>query len=171
MTGSIMNTSHRLQQGVALTVALVLLVVMTLIALSAMRFSAIELRLGANDQIRVNSFEIAQSAIDASIANPGNTPVTGDVGYSVCTSGCALNTMIMPAGVLGTETATVPPHLIVTATRVAPDVSPPPRGFGFSAKDYQATNFRISSTYDRSASGQGRDQINQGVIVLVATQH
>mgnify|MGYP005813527339 CR=1 FL=1 len=55
------------QRGAALIVSLVLLMVLTVLAISTMRTASLELLMAGNAQYRENAFRIAQSGIDAVI--------------------------------------------------------------------------------------------------------
>lgn len=57
------------QQGAALFIALIFLVIITLIAVTAMRTSTLELLMAVNDQARKTALDSAASASDAVIGN------------------------------------------------------------------------------------------------------
>ena len=72
------------QQGVALAVGLMLLLVLTVLGIGAMRSSLLELQMSRNEESRVSSFQRAQSLIDGTVANTSNLVVSGQVGDVVC---------------------------------------------------------------------------------------
>lgn len=76
--------THRSQRGVALIVALILLVVMTLLGLSAMRSVTLEEKMAANTYDRSLSFQAAESALRQAEAllelTPPATPPTPPAG-------------------------------------------------------------------------------------------
>ncbi len=162
--------SPRTQTGVALAISLVMLVVILLIAMSAMRFTTTELRIAANEQIRVTVQQTAQSIVDAAASNSANTPVIGDIGYRVCSqavSDCDANTVVLPNDFLKEELAAGEATVVVE--RLSPLLGPPPRGLGTSLAKFNAAYFQVSGSFDQVDKGQGRSAINEGVVVLVPT--
>ena len=159
------------QRGVALVISLILLVVITMIALTTIRFSTQELNFASNDTLKVEAFESAQSLVDATIATPANTPVVGQcapVPYTVCLPGQTCNgqsTLALADGWLDSEIAAG--NVTIQVQRVCPNLGPPPRGFGTSVVLFSAANFSVQAMYNMSSQGQGRTGINEGVIVLV----
>lgn len=160
----------RQQRGAALVVSIIMLLVMSLFALSAVRFSNFERKMGSNEELRVSAFQTAQSITDATVANPDNTPVFGDAGYTICTSnlstGCNQSTVVLPDNYLAD---------LVTAGKVSarvvrgtPAFQSPPRsaGLGSSLTNFTAASFSVTGTYDRSADGYGQEQISQGLILI-----
>jgi Tfp pilus assembly protein PilX len=64
------------QTGAALVVSLVLLLVMTILAISTMNTAGLELAMAGNTQYSENAFQLAETGIDISIQNINNgTPV------------------------------------------------------------------------------------------------
>jgi len=86
-----MNTSNNnsiREQGAALVTALILLLVMTVLGVSTMSTTTMEMRMAANDQFAENAFQLAETGLDTDIAelntgaqvapaatNPGNCTV------------------------------------------------------------------------------------------------
>lgn len=74
------SPGHRRQQsGAALIVSLILLMVLTVLAISTMRTASLELLMAGNAQYRENAFRLAQSGIDAVVrasepVGAGNCP-------------------------------------------------------------------------------------------------
>jgi len=66
-----MNPGFRRQQGAALVVGLVLLVVLTILAVSGVFTSTLELRMVRNTQSQERAFQAAEVAIEQALANPG----------------------------------------------------------------------------------------------------
>src|ERR1041385_6858158 len=92
------NQAHR---GVALIVALLLLVVVSIVSLSAVRLSSMSLRVATNHEVRIGAFESAQSVVDATISDAANTPISAFTPGTLvaCSSGCtpaSLNTITLP---------------------------------------------------------------------------
>lgn len=162
-----MDTGTR-QRGAALITALIFLVIITMLSLSSMRSSILELRQSSNDEVRVAAFESAQAIIDGVLDTPGNMPVVGDVGYRVCSGSgadCDQTGMALPDGMYATEIGAG--QVDVKVTRLSPLYRPPPRGLGTSARMLTAVAFQIDADYDRTADGFGNAEITQGVIVVV----
>lgn len=59
--------SHRSQRGAALVVGLVILMVLTVLAISTMRTATLDLAMAGNSQYRENAFQLAESGIDATL--------------------------------------------------------------------------------------------------------
>lgn len=159
------------QTGMALLIALIMLVVMTLLALSAVRFSSLEIKMASNDELIAEAFQKAVSVADATIANPANTPVTGAANYTLCTPGhpttvpaCDAYTITLPdsfesaavaAGKVKVKSVLVNPQQSMTRSL----------GTGFGIANYAA--FRIEGDYDRSSEGLGRDAVKEGIWILL----
>ncbi len=163
-----MNSFHDKQEGAALITALIFLVIITMLSLSSMRSSMLELRQASNDEIRIAAFEGAQAVIDSVLDSPANMPVVGDVGYTVCSGnwdGCDQTNLTLPAGLY---TEFVNEGLVqVRVERLGPAFRPPPRGLGTSARMLTAAAFQIDATYDLTEIGRGNSEITQGVLIVV----
>jgi len=158
-----MNNSKQL--GSVLIVSLIILVVLSIMGLTSMRSSKLELRMAGNEQIQVTAHQAAQSLIDAVIDDPTMTPVIGDIGFRLCSAGqpdCDMATISMPIGPLRTEMMTN--GLGATAELTA--IGPPPRGSGFSADLFVGNHYAVNAVYDRADQGRGRASITQGLIVI-----
>ena len=81
MNGININLPRR-ERGAILVIALVFLVAITLLTLSSMRSSNINLHMAQNEESRVAAIQAAQALSDAIIANPQSTPVVGSSGYT-----------------------------------------------------------------------------------------
>jgi type IV pilus assembly protein PilX len=68
MNGS--SFGHGRQEGAALVVGLILLVVLTILAISGVFTSSMELRMVRNTQSQERSFQAAEVAIEDALANP-----------------------------------------------------------------------------------------------------
>ncbi|MFN2301843.1 MAG: PilX N-terminal domain-containing pilus assembly protein, partial [Gammaproteobacteria bacterium] len=77
------KTANR-QRGAALITALIFLVIITMLSLTAMRSSMMELRQASNDETRVAAFESAMAVLDAVLDTPASMPVVGEVGDRSC---------------------------------------------------------------------------------------
>jgi Tfp pilus assembly protein PilX len=74
------------QRGVALAVALIVLVITTLIALTAARLTGLELRMSLGEAQRIEAQQEAVSLLDAVTTGPALDLSITSVGYSTCTS-------------------------------------------------------------------------------------
>ena len=84
-------TPRKQQQGAALIVGLVLLMVLTVLGVSGMKTAALELTMASNHQFHQDAFQSAETGVEISIAQrtfttlaPGILPVTplGDGSYA-----------------------------------------------------------------------------------------
>ncbi|MEE8463396.1 MAG: PilX N-terminal domain-containing pilus assembly protein [Gammaproteobacteria bacterium] len=158
------------QRGVVLVSALILLVIITLLSMSAMRVSITELRMAGNQETAITSFQASQALSDAIIDATTSTPVIGDPGFTICTGtgvNCDRENWRLPNGMYGDQlNLGVMDSVIV---RLAPALRPPPRGINSSADKFSAAAFSITSTFDMADQGFGRDTVVEGVLILVPT--
>ena len=160
------------QQGAALITALVLLIIITAIALSAMRSSTQELRMAVNAEEKVTAGQIARALSDGVTANPASTPVVGGVGRRLCSPltgdnlPCDDYTLPVPP-----QAAALAPagQRFVSVERLGAEDRPCPRGIGMSLVGFGCAAFRVHSQFDGSATRQGRADVNEGVLVAVPT--
>jgi PilX N-terminal len=155
------------QAGIVLPVVLVFLVVIGLLGLSSMQMTRLQLRMSTNDEVRANAFQISQSLSDAIVATPSMTPLIGGAGFTLCTPGqpgCNLESISMPDPALAPEVTAG--NLQGVAVLVAPGDMPPWRGSGYSADKFTASQFAVTTTYDRSDEGLGRATITQGLMIF-----
>ena len=157
------------QDGVALVVILILLLVITIVALAGIRYSSLELKISTNEEYRSSLYQNVQSLIDATIGNAVNLPVTGNPGDTNCTNTpgitCTLNTITLLGGLFATEIAAGKAWSKVTVTNTNGTV---PRTLGYSFGCFNAANFVVSGKYDQSASGAGNLQTDQGLVTIYA---
>lgn len=160
--------SHRPQRGVALAVALILLVVLTLLALSGVRLSTMELRMALNDELRIGAFEQAQSLVDGTVRKFSNTPILAP-GITRCArniSGvCAGTTLSLPAA-LAADVANSSVNVNVLIQRIPPQNAEPPVGTGFSLTSFDAAYMQVTGLWDKNSQGLGMAQVNEGIAVV-----
>ena len=164
-------TAIRRQQGAILVVALMFLVAITLLTLSSMRATNIGLYMAQNEESRIAAEQAAQALADAIVANPSATPVYGMQGYTACTTGqtdCDRYDLAVGDPVLEADIAS--DHISARVERVGPIFRPPPRVVESSIDKFTTAGFRVTTTYDRMDEGLGRQQVSQGVLVLVPKQ-
>ncbi len=156
------------QQGAILVIALMFLVAITLFTISSMRTSRIGLQMALNDESRIAAIQAAQALSDAIVANPGSTPVVGKTGYTSCTAGeyaCNRSDLAVDDLTLTAQIASA--HVSARVERVGTVFRPPPRVVESSLDKFTSASFSVTSTYDRAEDGLGRQQITEGVLVLV----
>lgn len=86
------------QRGAALVVGLLLLLVLTLLAISGMNTASLELVMAGNTQYGQNAFQAAEAGIERTIATSEMNPVNGVVGPTTITltSADSVKTTITP---------------------------------------------------------------------------
>ena len=161
----------RKQSGAILVVALMFLVAITLFTVSSMRSSNIGLHMAQNEESRVAATQAAQALADAIVANPSSTPVIGNRGFTACTSGqydCDRYDLPIENPILAGAIANN--HISARVERVGTEFRPPPRVVESSIDKFTSASFRVITTYDRVDEGLGRQQVTEGVLVLVPKQ-
>lgn len=161
-------TPRRKQQGAILIVALMFLIAITLYTLSSMSSSNIGLYLAQNEESRVAAEQAAQALADAIVSTPASTPVVGQSGFTACTageSGCTRNDLAIVNATLASQVAAN--HMQARVERTGSEFQPPPRAVETSIDKFTSATFRITTTFDRVGEGLGREQVTEGVLVLV----
>jgi hypothetical protein len=161
-------SSRNKQQGAILVVALMFLVAITLFTVSSMRSSNIGLHMAQNEESRTAAIQAAQALADVIVANPEATPVIGKTGYTACTAGqqgCDRDNLPVSDPTLAGEVSTY--HLSARVERTGMIFRPPPRVVESSIDKFTSASFRVTTTYDRVDEGLGRQEITEGVLVLV----
>ena len=149
-------------------VALMFLVAITLYSISSMRSSNIGLFMAQNEESRVTAEQAAQALADAIVASPASTPVVGTTGFTACTAsetGCNRNDLPVTDPVLAYAVAN--DHISARVERTGTIFRPPPRVVETSIDKFSSASFRVVTTYDRVDEGLGREQVTEGVLVLV----
>lgn len=165
------STAVNRQRGAILVVALMFLIAITLLTLSSMRATNIGLYMAQNEESRIAAEQAAQALADAIVANPSATPVYGMQGFTACTAGESdCDRYDLPVGDPVLETAIASDHISARVERVGPIFRPPPRVVESSIDKFTSAGFRVTTTYDRMDEGLGRQQVSQGVLVLVPKQ-
>jgi len=155
------------EQGSVLIISLVFLLILSLGATTSMRISTLELWMAGNEATRVATTELTQSIVDEVVGNPNNLIVSGGVGFVNCTTnvtGCAENGVTIDTNLLPVAEAN---KAQVIVERLAPALTPAPRGINSSADAFFAARFQIDTTYDGTIDNEGRAGIVQGVLILV----
>lgn len=163
--------SRQKQEGAILVIALMFLVAITLFTISSMRSSNIGLHMAQNEESRIAAIQAAQALADVIVANPASTPVIGKTGYTACTagqSGCDREDLPVDDSMLAYEVAS--DHMSARVERTGAVFRPPPRVIESSIDKFTSASFRVTTTFDRVDEGLGRQQITEGVLVLVPNQ-
>jgi type IV pilus assembly protein PilX len=136
-------TTMKRQQGAALVVGLLLLLVLTLLAVSGMNSASLEFIMAGNEQYRSNAFQAAEAGIEQSISQ------------GIFNPGAVKQTLNGAPTANDTWTATVTPQLLGV---------PLPALWGNSWNSFSTYHFEISS---QGNSTRGARAINlQGVAVI-----
>ena len=159
------------QKGAVLVVALMFLVAITLLTISSMRSSNIGLHMAQNEESRIAAIQAAQALADVIVANPAATPVVGKSGFTACTPGeqnCDRNNLPVSDPTLAGDVANY--HLSARVVRTGGTFQPPPRAVESSIDKFTSASFRVTTTFYRVDEGLGRQQITEGIMVLVPKQ-
>ncbi len=156
------------QRGAILVIALVFLMAITLFTISSMRSSNIGLHMAQNEESRIAAVQAAQALADVIVANPASTPVIGKTGFTACTPGqleCDRENLPVEDSMLAGEVASN--HMAARVQRTGSVFRPPPRAVESSIDKFSSASFRVTTTFDRVEDGLGRQQVTEGVLVLV----
>jgi type IV pilus assembly protein PilX len=134
---------RRLQNGAALVIGMILLLVLTLLAVAGMSSASLEFIMAGNEQLRANAFQAAEAGIEQSlrtgVLNPG-APVQAMNGATTATD---------------TWTSTVTPQLAGAAL---------PALWGNSWNSFSTYHFEVQSTGSSVRGAQANNW--QGVAVI-----
>jgi len=156
------------QDGAILVITLVFLVAISLLTVSSMQSSNIGLYMAQNEESRVTAEQGAQALADAIVSNPSATPVVGGSGFTICTAGeSGCNSVELPIVNPVLATAVANGHISARVQRTGALFRPPPRVVESSIDKFTSASFEVATTYDRSDESLGRQQIVEGVLVLV----
>ena len=144
------------QRGATLVVAMLILVTVTLLSLSGVTTSVLELRMARGSQADTETFQIAQSGADYAISTAGALPTVGSTGVFRVVD-------VSAEPLFATQTGE---SIRVRAARVRDCALPPRSRQGTSAEAYKAFHYEIEATVDRNATGWGRNALTQGWIML-----
>jgi len=156
------------QRGAILVMTLVFLVAISILAAASMQSSNIGLFMAQNEESRVSAVQGAQALADAIVSNPAATPVIGGSGFTICTPGeynCNRDDLVINNGILALAVAQG--HITARVQRDGPLLRPPPRSVESSIDKFTAASFEVTTTYDRTDEQLGRQQVTEGVLVLV----
>ena len=164
MTDLATMQTHSRQRGAALFTVLIMLVALTLVCLTSLSSSLLELRMSANEEATVAAFQAAQAGIDATVSNSDTTMrVIGSVPNTTCfnATGNCNNTIATMPEPIGSR------HRI-TVTRTTDETCPPrTRDYASSCSKQHAVTFDVKSDYNDTAAGGGSSELVQGYIKLI----
>jgi hypothetical protein len=159
------------QRGVALVVSLILLLVVTVAALSAVRYSSLELFIARNDEYRLSSYQAVQSLVEATIA--GGIPATGNDGVVSCSSTSITASSLGDCS--GATTVTLPTTIAPSADLSGGDAAPikvvvrqvahdQPTGRRIAGNGNKVRGGRwvVTGSYNHNDTGAGSTLVNQG---------
>lgn len=120
-------TSHRKQQGAALVVGLILLVVITVLAVSGINTATTELAMARNDQNYENAFQAAETGLELALAQglfntTANTVVAQSMGNESVNAVIQFqNSTLVPdkAFSLGAGSGIAAYHFVATANAIS----------------------------------------------------
>lgn len=159
------------QRGAALATALIFLVILTLLGVTAVRSGTTALQLAGNEQSRIEAAEIAQAIVDELADNPANLQILPGTSYSDCFFAAGLSGVTIE----GFSCASSNGNLINTSyadyaygkvKRIEPDVMPIRSYMNTSGAHFSGAAFEITGGYERRSEGFGAAEISEGVIRL-----
>lgn len=168
-----MNThpAPKQQQGAALAIALLMLVIITLLGVAAVRATQVELRLSQNAESRMAATQAADSMVSF-VATGTNLPVNEDENFTACVLPAGITTATFSCATASLATAgaasALQAHGYALVRRETPlfvEVNVL-REAELGAKDYDFARFSVTGGYDRSTEGMSAAEITVGLLRL-----
>ncbi len=169
-----MSRHRTAQQGAALAIALLMLVIITLLGVAAVRATQVELKLAQNAESRMAAIQAADSMV--SYASTGtNLPVNDDLTFRACVLPSAVTTALFTCGTPPSIDNTLATTLLQQHGYALVQREPPlfvevnvlrDIGFELSAKNYDFARFTVTGGYDRSSDGLSAAEITEGLLKL-----
>lgn len=159
------QNSIKQSSGTALITALVLLVALTLVALSGIQSTSVQLQISGNDEATVEAYEYAQSVVDAVIEKSTNFVVGANIGYTTCLNagpGCNASSINL------TETMFSGVNLQAKVELLKIGQSPRLVN-GNSTSQTNGAYFSITGEYDETANSRGKSEVVQGYVMIIPT--
>jgi hypothetical protein len=156
------------QRGAILVMTMIFLAAISILAVNSMQASNIGLHMAQNEESRIAAAQGAQALADAIVGDPSATPVIGGAGYTICTLGeadCNQTDLTVDNYILASAVANG--YVSARVQRDGPLLRPPPRSVASSIDKFSAASFEVTTTYDRTDEQLGRQQITEGVLVLI----
>lgn len=177
-----MTRPLQLQQGAVLITALMFLVILTLISITAMRSSTLELRMAGNEQEHRRALQSTQSAVNGVMAQTSIQVI--DVGITNCYRFADTTDPTTLAGCTTANTTTLTsgpgydaPNLVAAnldaITACPRSIANSARGQGSLRTSNAGTStgncayFTVTSSYDDTAARGGAAETAEGVIKLI----
>lgn len=164
-----MQHSMLKNQGAALVTSLVLLMALTMLSLSAIQSTSVQLQISGNDEATIEADQYAQSVIDAVIETSTNFVVGTSNGYTVCAaneSGCNATTIALTdpmfTNVGVTSTTGVQAKVVLIKTSTAPRLG----NTASSAAAFSGAYFSIHGRYNETANNRGQSNVVQGFVMI-----
>jgi hypothetical protein len=165
--------NHKRQQGLAVVIALLILIALSLIVLSGSRNSTMQLRMASNLQMRMEAVQNAQAGLDYAESIDPTTITTGmnylcygDMGSFYVGSvtqyiGSCGTSLTLPSPI-DTDTGLI----LVRDNTLEGDLPP---SMETSVGLIESSYFRAYSGHDKSAAGQGRAVLGTGIMKFKLT--
>ena len=157
-----MTNSYRHTSGTALVTALVLLVALTIVSLSGMQATTMQLQISGNDEAVVEATQVAQSIVDAVIENPDNFNVATIENYTVCATagvGCDSESITLSDPMFATTG-------LQAKVQFLKETTPPRMQRASSAQYTKAAYYKITGGFDQTSNDRGRANVVQGYFTL-----
>ncbi len=163
-------------RGAVLLLAMVFLVLMTLVASTAMKFSVQEFQMAGNAEFREDAFQQAQAIASEISTDLDNFPITGDIGYTICATGDT-DTDCNGTNVIGDLESDTVPAGVTTNYQVVRQGPLFVEGLPFrqsqanasSAPAFDTAIFEVAANIDGTAARLGSATVVQGVAIRVAS--
>jgi Tfp pilus assembly protein PilX len=154
------------QRGVALAVSLIMLLLLTVIGVTAMRSSIFESQMARNEEARIGAFERAQSIIDSVIDDVANMR-GAEPGDTNCTAGhvpdCTTELIELDDDLTAEEHG----DRSSAAVTYLSCLDSVPRRLNVSEDEFDSAQFQIEGRYDGVEAKQGRSTLAQGTLIIV----
>jgi hypothetical protein len=176
MQGSLRPPPRHWQQnpcygGYILLLVMVFLLLLAVIAGTALRVSALEFRMAGNDQFREQALQQALGVAQALAVKPEHFPLDLEPGESLCATSASCTRPILPAVPMADA---LPPGTVLqySITRRGPLFAAVPElrlaeARASSASGWRAAHFEVQVVIDGNAPGLGSARVVQGVALLL----
>lgn len=152
---------------------MVFLLMLAVLAGTALRVSALEFRMAGNDQFREQALQQALGVAQALAVNPQHFPLDLGVGESLCGAGSTCARPVLPPAPMADALpeGTVLDYRI---TRRGPLFAPVPdlrlaEAQASGASGWRAASFEVQVAIDGTALGLGSARVVQGMALLLPT--
>jgi hypothetical protein len=157
--------------GYILLLVMVFLLMLAVMAGTALRVSALEFRMAGNDQFREQALQQALGVAQALAVNPQHFPLDLGVGDSLCSASSTCARPVLPPAPMA-EALPEGTVLDYSITRRGPLFAPVPdlrraeaRASGSSG--WRTASFEVQVAIDGTALGLGSARVVQGVALLL----